>query len=177
MQFLHYTSVPWPYLVEPFSAFPDPNQACDPDRANGALRDTLAHMIAAENAGFDWLGMGEEHMNAYGMVPNPTLLLTVVAAQTRRAKIAVLGNPLPLLNPVRVAEEYAMIDVLSGGRVTFSCSRRKASSSPGASGHRAGSSESGLLKTAVRMRRLSILLPLLQVSGFSSLCSRALTVP
>lgn len=117
MKFLHYTSAPWPDLAEPFSAFPHPNQACDPHRAGEVLRDTLAHMVAAENAGFDWLGMGEEHMNAYGVVPNPAQLLTVVAAQTHRANIAVLGNPLPLLNPLRVAEEYAMIDVLSGGRL------------------------------------------------------------
>lgn len=117
MKFLHYTSVPWPDLTEPFSTFPHPNQTCDPDRAGEVLRDTLAHMVTAENAGFDWLGMGEEHMNAFGMVPNPTQLLAVVAVQTRRANIAVLGNPLPLLNPVRVAEEYAMIDVLSEGRL------------------------------------------------------------
>ncbi|MEU5398005.1 LLM class flavin-dependent oxidoreductase [Streptomyces sp. NPDC005963] len=117
MKFLHYTSAPWPDLTEPFGTFPHPNRACDPDRAGEVLRDTLAHMVAAEDVGFDWLGMGEEHMNAYGMVPNPTQLLAVVAARTRRASIAVLGNPLPLLNPVRVAEEYAMIDVLSDGRL------------------------------------------------------------
>lgn len=117
MKFLHYTSAPWPDLTGPFEGFPHPNGTCDPDRAGGLLRDTLALMVDAEDAGFDWLGLGEEHMNAYGVVPNPTLLLAVVAVQTRRAKIAILGNPLPLVNPVRAAEEYATIDVLSGGRM------------------------------------------------------------
>lgn len=59
--------------------------------------------------------------------------------------------------------------------VTFSCSRRKASSSSGVSGHRAGSSESGSPKSAVRMRRLSVLLLFLHVSDSSALCAWALT--
>lgn len=117
MKFLHYTPVPWPDLIEPFDSFPHDNSVCDPARAQEIIRDAVESMIAAEGAGFDWLGTGEEHMNAYGIVPNPTVFLAAVAARTRRAKIAVLGNPLPLLNPVRVAEEYALVDVLSGGRL------------------------------------------------------------
>ncbi len=56
-------------------------------------------------------------MNAYGVVPNPCLIASALAPMTRRVALCILGNPLPLLNPLRVAEEYAMVDVLSGGRL------------------------------------------------------------
>jgi alkanesulfonate monooxygenase SsuD/methylene tetrahydromethanopterin reductase-like flavin-dependent oxidoreductase (luciferase family) len=51
-------------------------------------------------------------------MPSPNLMGAILARQTRRVKIAVIGNALPLYNPVtRVAEEFAMIDVISGGRL------------------------------------------------------------
>ncbi|WP_322544740.1 LLM class flavin-dependent oxidoreductase [Rhodococcoides fascians] len=117
MKFLYYTSVPWPHLTMPFDSFPHTNQGLDPLLMRALLTDSVDLFVDAERAGFDWLGVGEEHMNAYGVVPNPTLLMSAVAARTSVASLAVLGNPIPLLNPVRVAEEYAWLDVLSGGRL------------------------------------------------------------
>lgn len=117
MKFLYYTSVPWPHLREPFSSFPHTNDGLDRDYMRLLLQQSVELFVEAEAAGFSWLGVGEEHMNAYGVVPNPTLLLSAVAARTTQASLAVLGNPIPLLNPVRVAEEYAWLDVLSGGRL------------------------------------------------------------
>ncbi|UNN05227.1 LLM class flavin-dependent oxidoreductase [Rhodococcus opacus] len=117
MKFLYYTSLPWPHLAEPFPSFPHTNAGLDPALMNQLLSDSVALLVAAERAGFDWLGVGEEHMNAYGVAPNPTLVLSAVAALTSTASLAVLGNPIPLLNPLRVAEEYAWLDALSGGRL------------------------------------------------------------
>ncbi len=51
-------------------------------------------------------------------MPSPNLIGSILARQTKRVKIAVVGNALPLYNPpTRVAEEFAMIDVISGGRL------------------------------------------------------------
>ena len=62
--------------------------------------------------------VNEHHQNAYGNMPSPNLIASILARQTTRVKIAVVGNALPLYDPpTRVAEEFAMIDVISGGRL------------------------------------------------------------
>ena len=62
--------------------------------------------------------VNEHHQNAYGNMPSPNLIASILARQTSRMKIAVVGNALPLYDPpTRVAEEFAMIDVISGGRL------------------------------------------------------------
>jgi alkanesulfonate monooxygenase SsuD/methylene tetrahydromethanopterin reductase-like flavin-dependent oxidoreductase (luciferase family) len=75
-------------------------------------------MEAAESLGYDGLGVNEHHQNAYGTMPSPNLMAAALIRRTQRAKIAILGNALPLRDhPLRVAEEVAMLDVMSGGRV------------------------------------------------------------
>jgi alkanesulfonate monooxygenase SsuD/methylene tetrahydromethanopterin reductase-like flavin-dependent oxidoreductase (luciferase family) len=72
----------------------------------------------AERMGFDGLCVNEHHQNAYGLMPSPNLMAAALARRTSRAAIVVLGNSLALYNPpLRVAEEFAMLDVLSGGRL------------------------------------------------------------
>ena len=62
--------------------------------------------------------MNEHHQNAYGMMPSPNLMVAALARRTDRAALVVLGNSLALYNPpIRVAEEMAMLDVLSAGRL------------------------------------------------------------
>lgn len=117
MKYLYYTALPWPDLEHGFDSFPHNNTTFSSTRAVEVYREAVELFVEAERAGFDWLGVGEEHMNAYGIVPNPTLFLSTLAALTKRAKLAILGNPVPLLNPLRVAEEYAMVDILSDGRM------------------------------------------------------------
>ncbi|WP_206487882.1 LLM class flavin-dependent oxidoreductase [Rhodococcus sp. KRD162] len=117
MKYLYYTSVPWPHLERQFGSFPHSNRGLTAEQMRHLLQESVDLLVEAEAAGFSWLGVGEEHMNAYGVVPNPTLLLSAVAARTSVASLAVLGNPIPLLNPIRVAEEYAWLDVFSGGRL------------------------------------------------------------
>jgi alkanesulfonate monooxygenase SsuD/methylene tetrahydromethanopterin reductase-like flavin-dependent oxidoreductase (luciferase family) len=117
MKFLYYSPIPWPHLQDRPSGFPHDNTHFESSRGTALYESSLRLFKAAEDAGFDWVGVGEEHMNAYGVVPNPCLIGAAIAATTRRVKVAMLGNPLPLLNPLRVAEEYAMLDVMSGGRL------------------------------------------------------------
>ena len=78
----------------------------------------LDELVRAEELGFDGVCVNEHHQNAYGNMPSPNLIASILARQTTKVKIAVVGNALPLYDPpTRVAEEFAMIDVISGGRL------------------------------------------------------------
>ena len=62
--------------------------------------------------------LNEHHQNIYGLMPSPNIIAAALTQRTKRAKLVILGNLLPLyLNPLRVAEEYAMLDSMSGGRL------------------------------------------------------------
>ena len=75
-------------------------------------------MTYCEELGFDGVVFNEHHYSAYGTMPSPNLIASALSQRTKKIKIGVLGNILPLRNhPVRVAEEYAMIDCLSNGRL------------------------------------------------------------
>src|SRR5207244_8735131 len=66
---------------------------------------------------FDGVCLNEHHQTAYGMMPIPGVLAGALARSVKRAKLAILGRALPLLNnPLMVAEEYAMLDNLTRGR-------------------------------------------------------------
>src|SRR5262249_43144215 len=66
---------------------------------------------------FDGVCLNEHHQTPYGMMPIPGVLAGALTRSVKRAKIAILGRALPLLNnPLMVAEEYAMLDNLSRGR-------------------------------------------------------------
>jgi alkanesulfonate monooxygenase SsuD/methylene tetrahydromethanopterin reductase-like flavin-dependent oxidoreductase (luciferase family) len=74
-------------------------------------------MAHAEDCGFDWVGANEHHFSPYSLMSNCNLIGAALSQRTKGIKLAMLGNLLPLLNPVRVAEEYSMLDVMSGGRL------------------------------------------------------------
>ena len=95
-----------------------PNELFDPERAKVFYNDYLDELVEAEELGFDGVCVNEHHQNAYGLMPSPNLIASMIAARTKRMKIAVVGNALPLYDPpTRVAEEIAMLDVISGGRI------------------------------------------------------------
>jgi alkanesulfonate monooxygenase SsuD/methylene tetrahydromethanopterin reductase-like flavin-dependent oxidoreductase (luciferase family) len=71
----------------------------------------------ADQVGFDWVTVAEHHFAPLSMTPNPMVMAGVLTQRVRRARIALLGPDIPILNPVRVAEEFAMLDTLTGGRV------------------------------------------------------------
>ena len=72
----------------------------------------------ADELGFDGIGVNEHHQNAYGMMPSPNLMAAALARRTSEGDAVVLGNSIALYNPpMRVAEEFAMLDVISGGRL------------------------------------------------------------
>jgi alkanesulfonate monooxygenase SsuD/methylene tetrahydromethanopterin reductase-like flavin-dependent oxidoreductase (luciferase family) len=95
-----------------------PNSLYDPAHGHELYNRYLDELVLADELGFDGVCVNEHHQNAYGTMPSPNLMGAILARQTKRCKIAVIGNALPLYNPVtRVAEEFAMIDVISGGRL------------------------------------------------------------
>jgi alkanesulfonate monooxygenase SsuD/methylene tetrahydromethanopterin reductase-like flavin-dependent oxidoreductase (luciferase family) len=124
VQYYFFHLMSWPYLPADFADKYDsawvwlPNSLYDPVKGHDlyqAYIDTLAY---AEELGFDGVCVNEHHQNAYGLMPSPNLIAAALTQRTRRCKLAVIGNALPMYNPpLRVAEEFAMLDVLSGGRL------------------------------------------------------------
>lgn len=95
-----------------------PNSLWDREKTKGLYQEYIDQLAYGEELGFDGLVLNEHHQNVYGLMPSPNIVAAALTQRTQRAKIVVLGNLLPLhLNPLRVAEEYAMIDSMSGGRL------------------------------------------------------------
>lgn len=82
-------------------------------------RELLEQAEAAETLGFDSFWIAEHHFHEYGAVPSPPVWMAAAAERTRRIRLGVAVAVLPFRNPLHVAEEYAMVDVLSGGRLNF----------------------------------------------------------
>jgi alkanesulfonate monooxygenase SsuD/methylene tetrahydromethanopterin reductase-like flavin-dependent oxidoreductase (luciferase family) len=90
----------------------------DPRRAHHMYNDFMDELEYAAECGFDAVCVNEHHNNGYGLMPSPNLMASTLARNTRDAAIVVMGNSLALYNPpLRVAEEFGMLDVLSGGRL------------------------------------------------------------
>jgi len=90
----------------------------DPKRAHLMYNDFMDEMEFAADCGFDAVCVNEHHSNGYGLMPSPNLIATALARRTTDTALCVMGNSLALYNPpTRVAEEFAMIDCISGGRL------------------------------------------------------------
>ena len=88
-----------------------------------AIADELSLIRAADELGFDTCWLREHHFTDYGFLPNTMTMAAHVAACTERIRIGTAVITLPLHHPVRVAEEVALVDVLSGGRVDVGIGR------------------------------------------------------
>ena len=90
----------------------------DPRRAHHMYNDFMDELEFAADCGFDAVCVNEHHSNGYGLMPSPNLIASSLARRTTDTAICVMGNSLALYNPpTRVAEEFAMIDCISGGRL------------------------------------------------------------
>jgi alkanesulfonate monooxygenase SsuD/methylene tetrahydromethanopterin reductase-like flavin-dependent oxidoreductase (luciferase family) len=95
-----------------------PNTMYDPKKGHALYNRYLDELEYGEKLGFDGLCVNEHHQTAYGMMPSPIVTASALSRRTSKAKIAILGSALPLRNnPLTVAEEHAMIDNITGGRV------------------------------------------------------------
>ena len=67
--------------------------------------------------------IGEHHFNSLGVLSCPDLVLAYIAARTKHIRLAPAVTVLPLHHPIRVAEQWATLDLLSNGRVDFAAGR------------------------------------------------------
>ncbi len=124
MKYFFFHLMQWPYLPDDFDEKYDsawvwlPNSLYDPIKGHDLYREYINTLAYAEELGFDGICVNEHHQNAYGLMPSPNVIAGALTQRTKRVKIAVIGNALPLYNPpLRVAEEFAMLDVMSAGRL------------------------------------------------------------
>src|SRR5271167_2145784 len=90
----------------------------DPRRAHLMYNDFMDELEYAAEVGFDAICINEHHQNGYGLMPSPNLIAASLARRTEDVALLVLGASIALYNPpIRVAEEFAMLDCISGGRL------------------------------------------------------------
>ena len=87
--------------------------------AVGLLDNLRQQTILAEELGFEAIWLGEHHFGPYavGDIPNPILLGADLAARTSRIRIGQMANIAPWWHPIRLAEDLAILDNMTGGRV------------------------------------------------------------
>ena len=122
LSFFHlmpYQDLPADFESKHRSAWVDlPNENFDPELGQQYYGDFIDQLEYADALGFDGVCVNEHHSNAYGLMPSPNIIAATLARSTSRAALIVLGNSLALYQPsLRVAEEMAMLDVMSGGRL------------------------------------------------------------
>jgi alkanesulfonate monooxygenase SsuD/methylene tetrahydromethanopterin reductase-like flavin-dependent oxidoreductase (luciferase family) len=118
VKFYNFDLLAYPHVPKEAPRTPVPSNYFDPVKGAANYNEHLEEMAYCEELGFDGIVFNEHHYSAYGTMPSPNLIAAALSQKTSRIKIGVLGNILPLRNhPVRVAEEYAMIDCLSNGRL------------------------------------------------------------
>jgi alkanesulfonate monooxygenase SsuD/methylene tetrahydromethanopterin reductase-like flavin-dependent oxidoreductase (luciferase family) len=95
----------------------------NPRGANRFIADILDEALYAEEVGLHSAWIGEHHFSSLGVLSCPDLVLAYVAARTKRLRLAPAVTVLPLHHPIRVAEQWATLDLLSNGRVDFAAGR------------------------------------------------------
>jgi alkanesulfonate monooxygenase SsuD/methylene tetrahydromethanopterin reductase-like flavin-dependent oxidoreductase (luciferase family) len=78
----------------------------------------------AEEMGFESVWIAEHHSSRYGIFPSLMPIVNYLAARTNKIRIGTGVSVLPFHNPILLAEESAMVDVLSNGRIDFGCRTR-----------------------------------------------------
>jgi len=91
--------------------------------ANQYVKDITKEALYAEELGMHSAWIGEHHFNSLGVLSCPDLVLSYIAARTKRIRLAPAVTVLPIHHPIRVAEQWASLDLLSDGRVDFATGR------------------------------------------------------
>ncbi len=123
MHIMYFTERPYPYvpedeLIKNGGAWGLPNTLFDPVKGGELHNRFFDEKVYAEEVGFDGLMLNEHHGTPFCMGAVMDVEAAILARITKRAKIILLGNPLPIVaNPLRLAEELAEIDMISGGRL------------------------------------------------------------
>jgi alkanesulfonate monooxygenase SsuD/methylene tetrahydromethanopterin reductase-like flavin-dependent oxidoreductase (luciferase family) len=107
------------YVVPPGMSreWPVPSGAYDPEAGATAYRAMIERLHYVEELGFDWISLSEHHYSPRILTPSTPLAAANVAALVKNIKIALLGPIVPHSNPIRIAEELAMVDTMAEGRL------------------------------------------------------------
>jgi alkanesulfonate monooxygenase SsuD/methylene tetrahydromethanopterin reductase-like flavin-dependent oxidoreductase (luciferase family) len=97
--------------------YPLPKKHFRPELAVSNYREHLDAWALMEEAGFEGIGFNEHHTSPYGLMTSPNLMAAAASQRLKRMKILIYGNLLPIHEPLRLAEELAMLDGLTGGRL------------------------------------------------------------
>ncbi len=101
-----------------YTALLMPNEHFNAEAVSGLYQERLKEYLYVEEVGFDGIMLNEHHNAPFCLQAKCNIFAAVLAAMTSRVKIELLGNPLPVNdNPVRLAEEIGMIDLISKGRI------------------------------------------------------------
>lgn len=95
----------------------------NPRNANQFIKDIRQEALLADQLGYHSAWIGEHHFDSLGVNSRPDMVLASLIAETRNIRFAPAVSVLPLHHPVHVAETWATLDLLSGGRVDFACGR------------------------------------------------------
>ena len=119
------------FTEQPMSTYPEeegqklgytallfPNKLFDPVEGSRLYNERIEEYLYAEECGVDGIMLNEHHNAPFCMQAKVNIFASILAGMTKRIKIVLLGNPLPISdNPVRLAEELSMIDMISKGRL------------------------------------------------------------
>jgi alkanesulfonate monooxygenase SsuD/methylene tetrahydromethanopterin reductase-like flavin-dependent oxidoreductase (luciferase family) len=103
--------------------YPLPRKHFRPALAVQAYREHLDAWARMEELGFDGIGFNEHHTSPYGLMTSPNIMAAAASQRLRRMQILIYGNLLPIHDPLRLAEELAMLDCLSNGRLISGVAR------------------------------------------------------
>ena len=87
------------------------------------VKEQMAILRAAEDLGFDSVWPAEHHLSEYGYCVSTAMMLAALTESTKRIRLGTGIVVLPFHNPIRVAEEFALLDLMSDGRVDFGIGR------------------------------------------------------
>jgi alkanesulfonate monooxygenase SsuD/methylene tetrahydromethanopterin reductase-like flavin-dependent oxidoreductase (luciferase family) len=91
--------------------------------SNQFIADITDEALYADEIGMHSAWIGEHHFNSLGILSCPDIVLSYIASRTRNIRLAPAVTVLPLHHPIRVAEQWATLDLLSNGRVDFAAGR------------------------------------------------------
>lgn len=123
MKFYGFHLMPWPYLPDGFAASDASswvtisNELFDPVKSHDLYERYLSELVLLDELGFDGVCVNEHHQTSYGQICSPNMMASFLVPRTK-GQLALMGNAISLHeHPLRVAEEVALLDVVSGGRV------------------------------------------------------------
>ncbi len=103
--------------------YPMEKKYFDPKVAVKTYAEHLDAWVELERLGYDGVAFNEHHVTPYGLMNSPNLIAASAAQRTSRLKLLMYGNLLPIHEPLRLAEEIAMLDCLSDGRIICGVAR------------------------------------------------------